>query len=51
MYREAGCLAIGTASEDVLEPLERLYRASSSLALYAAEDGEDVTPSAFERYE
>ena len=36
-------------SEDVLEPLERLYRASS-LALYVADDGEDVTPSAFERY-
>jgi hypothetical protein len=38
------------ASQDVLGPLERLYRASS-LALYVADDGEDVTPSAFERYE
>ena len=37
-------------SEDALEPLGRLYKASS-LALYVADDGEDVTPSAFERYE
>ena len=38
------------ASQDVLEPLERLYRASS-LALYVADDGEDATAAAFERYE
>ena len=37
-------------SQDVLEPLARLYKASS-LALYLADEGEDVTPSAFERYE
>ena len=37
-------------SEDALEPLTRLYRASS-LALYLADEGEDATPSAFERYE
>lgn len=37
------------ASQDVLEPLSRLYKASS-LALYLADEGEDVTPSAFERY-
>ena len=37
-------------SEDVLEPLTRLYRASS-LALYAADVDEDVTRSAFDRYE
>lgn len=36
-------------SEDALEPLERLYRASS-LALYLADEGEDVTRSHFERY-
>ena len=36
-------------SQDVLEPLERLYRASS-LALYLADEDEDATPSAFERY-
>ena len=36
-------------SQDVLGPLERLYRASS-LALYVADDGEDVTRSHFERY-
>lgn len=36
-------------SQDVLEPLGRLYRASS-LALFVADVGEDVTPSAFERY-
>lgn len=37
------------ASQDVLEPLERLYRASS-LALYVADEDEDVTRSHFERY-
>ena len=37
-------------SEDVLEPLTRLYRASS-LALYLADEDEDVTRSHFERYE
>lgn len=37
-------------SEDVLEPLERLYKASS-LALYVADVDEDVTRSAFDRYE
>lgn len=37
------------ASQDVLEPLERLYKASS-LALYLADEGEDVTRSHFERY-
>ena len=37
------------ASQDVLEPLARLYRASS-LALYVADVDEDVTPSAFDRY-
>ena len=37
-------------SQDVLEPLERLYRASS-LALYVADVDEDVTRSAFDRYE
>lgn len=36
-------------SENVLEPLGRLYRASS-LALYLADEGEDVTRSHFERY-
>ena len=36
-------------SEGVLGPLERLY-GSSSLALYAAEDGETPTRAAFERY-
>ena len=36
-------------SEAILEPLARLYKASS-LALYVADVGEDVTPSAFERY-
>ena len=37
-------------SEDVLEPLGRLYRAST-LALYVADADEDVTRSHFERYE
>ena len=37
-------------SEDVLEPLGRLYKASS-LALYVADADEDVTRSAFDRYE
>ena len=37
------------ASEGVLEPLERLYRASS-LALYVADADEDITVSQFERY-
>ena len=37
-------------SQDVLEPLERLYRASS-LALYVADVDEDVMRSAFDRYE
>ena len=37
------------ASQDVLGPLERLYRASS-LALYVADPDEDVTRSHFERY-
>ena len=37
------------ASQDVLGPLERLYRASS-LALYVADDGEDVTRDSFSRY-
>lgn len=37
------------ASEAILEPLSRLYKASS-LALFVADEGEDVTPSAFERY-
>ena len=36
-------------SEDVLEPLGRLYKASS-LALYVADEDEDVTRSHFERY-
>ena len=36
-------------SEDALEPLTRLYRASS-LALYLADEGEDVTRSHFDRY-
>ena len=38
------------ASEAILEPLARLYKASS-LALYVADVDEDVTRSAFERYE
>ena len=38
------------ASQDVLGPLERLYKASS-MALYVADEDEDVTRSAFERYE
>lgn len=37
-------------SEDVLEPLARLYKASS-LALYVADVDEDVMRSAFDRYE
>ena len=37
-------------SQDVLEPLARLYRASS-LALFVADEDEDVTRSAFDRYE
>lgn len=37
-------------SEDVLEPLGRLYKAST-LALYVADADEDVTRSHFERYE
>lgn len=36
-------------SEDALEPLSRLYRVSS-LALFVADVGEDVTRSHFERY-
>ena len=36
-------------SQDALEPLGRLYRASS-LALFVADEDEDVTPSAFDRY-
>ena len=36
-------------SEDVLEPLGRLYKASS-LALFVADEDEDVTADAFERY-
>ena len=36
-------------SQDVLEPLGRLYRASS-LALFVADEDEDVTADAFERY-
>ena len=36
-------------SQDVLEPLGRLYRASS-LALFVADEDEDVTRSHFERY-
>lgn len=35
--------------EGVLEPLRRLYR-MSSLALYVAEDGEEVTRDSFTRY-
>ena len=35
--------------EDALEPLRRLYR-MSSLALYVAEDGEEVTRDSFTRY-
>ena len=38
------------ASQDVLEPLARLYKASS-LALYVADVDEDVMRSAFDRYE
>lgn len=37
-------------SEDALEPLSRLYRAST-LALYVADADEDVTADAFERYQ
>lgn len=37
-------------SEDVLEPLGRLYKASS-LALYVADPDESITRSHFERYE
>ena len=37
-------------SQDALGPLERLYR-RSSLALYVADVDEDVTRSAFDRYE
>ena len=36
-------------SEAILEPLERLY-GTSSLALYAADPGEDVTRDSFSRY-
>lgn len=36
-------------SQDILEPLVRLYRASS-LALFVADPDEDVTRSHFERY-
>ena len=36
-------------SEDALEPLTRLYRASS-LALYLADEGEDATRDSFSRY-
>lgn len=35
--------------EDALEPLRCLYR-MSSLALYVAEDGEEVTRDSFTRY-
>ena len=37
-------------SEDALEPLARLYRASS-LALYVADTDETPTRAAFDRYE
>ena len=37
-------------SQDVLEPLERLHKASS-MALYVADEDEHVTRSAFDRYE
>ena len=37
-------------SEDVLEPLERLYKAST-LALYVADADETPTRAAFDRYE
>lgn len=37
-------------SEDVLEPLRRLYR-MSSLALYVVEDGDEVSAESFERYQ
>ena len=37
------------ASESILEPLERLYRASS-LALYVADPDESITRSHFDRY-
>lgn len=36
-------------SEDALEPLARLYKASS-LALYLTDDGEHVTRDSFSRY-
>lgn len=36
--------------EGVLEPLSRLYR-MSSLALYVAEDGDELSSELFERYE
>ena len=37
------------SSEAILEPLGRLYKASS-LALFVADEDEDVTADAFDRY-
>jgi hypothetical protein len=39
-----------TVNDDTIKPLQRLY-ARTSMALYMIEDGDELSPELFERYE
>lgn len=39
-----------SVNDDTIKPLQRLY-ARSSMALYVIEDGDELSPELFERYE